>query len=155
MQINSPLPIPKTDTRFNLDGILCIPRAHHSLDVKRTSKNVQVNSLGIFGQEFRRWWFAEFLGEILALWRLVFLKISVHENELKGSLKYKLLDLNFRVSDLEGEIERSVSWRAPWQCCWSRDKTVITDGLECILHPLETPQHLGRPGNVQGKEQGS
>lgn len=33
----------------------------------------------------------------------------MHENDLKGVLKYKLLDLNFRVSDLEGEIERSVS----------------------------------------------
>lgn len=41
MQIKSALLIPKTDTRFNLDGIPFILRGRHSLDLKGASKNVQ------------------------------------------------------------------------------------------------------------------
>lgn len=51
MQINSPLPIPKRDTRFNLDGIPFIPGGYRSLDAKRASKNVHFLTVGEFPGE--------------------------------------------------------------------------------------------------------
>lgn len=51
MQINSPLHIPKADTRFNLDEVLFVSWGHCSIDTKRASKNIWAFTIGKYQVE--------------------------------------------------------------------------------------------------------